>query len=205
MRPEERKNILELHLKKCLELKMRTKIDSATPWNYLNFPESDMKTKGLAVMRSFIDDHLDAFIKRCITVLPYFSKVDSDSIGTNNHTPIAASFIDLLSYLEENGFPGPKQFAKPLNFWSGSVARVKAFQDTHGVSDSGLPSISVMFDLCKSIHDIQGNYDFYILTLSTAISRVFAMHARGVANVYLNSEKISEEAGLTSHNGFWLT
>lgn len=187
-----------------LASKMPGKLRSGSK-GYFHFPTSEAEEENKKQQQKiFVATLLDEFSKQCVAALSGFTAEDSDSVITNNPTGRALKFLSLLTFLESNGFSTPRQFAKPLSFWSGRIAQEKAFQETAGISDSRVPAISVMFDVCQSLQEIQGRYDAYILILSAAISRIFALHTQGVVNVYLNSEKSSEAAGFTIPNNFWL-
>lgn len=200
----ENKHTTVLNIKPYLKKIMLTKLDENTYWTYINVPEGRKKSDVKSAIRTFIENNLDDFIQLCGEVLPYFSQQDSESIGSAHPTKNAVKFMELFSYLEEKGFPGPKQFNKPVNFWSGTIAQHKALSLSEHLSDSKIPVISAMFDVCGSILRVQQKYDDYISLLTSAVARIFASYAFDEANVYISSEKQLEHPGLTVSNIFWL-
>ncbi|QDP73342.1 hypothetical protein FOG18_12595 [Legionella israelensis] len=191
-------------IKPFLKEEMQAKLDENVRWTYISHPEHMEKSNVISAISYFIENKLDEFIDLCQDILPSFTQIDSESIGTEHPTEMAKKFIDLFDYLEKNGFPGATSFKKPVNFWSGEVARKKAFEAVHELSDSQVPSISIMFDVCRAIYKVQQTYDDFIILLTCSISRVFSSYAFNVANVYISSEKKSESAGITVSNNFWL-
>src|SRR3990167_1463257 len=198
-----RKEIIS-KIKPYLKKEMLAKLDKNAKWTYISIPEGKEKSDISAKISNFIENKLDHFIQLCQDVFPYFSQVDSESIGTVYPTEIAKKFIGLFHYLEDNGFPGPRAFNKPVSFWSGEAAKKKALEISTELSDSKVPSVSAMFDVCRAIHTVQQKYDNYIILLTSALSRVFSSYALGIANIYISSEKLSESPGLTVPNNFWL-
>lgn len=146
---------------------------------------------------------LDIFLQQCQSILPIFSTKDRDSLGTTYLTTTAREFLTLFAFLDENGIRTAKHFNKPLNFWSGEIAKKKALDIQTELSDSEVPAIAAMFDIVSAMQILQKKCCEHIALLNAAISRVFALHATGVANVYLTSEKATEEAGFTVSNAFW--
>jgi len=186
-----------------LKAKMLAKLDETQRWSYISVPEGMSRSELVSGMRSFIENNLSEFIGLCIQVLPHFSQQDSASIGTEYLTENATKFVDLFTYLEKNGFPGPRSYKRVKNFWSGEEARNRAAQSLDQISDNQIPAIAVMFDLCAAIQDIQRDYDHYLRFLSASISRVYAAHAHSIANVYMSSDKPCESPGFTVGNNFW--
>lgn len=180
------------------------KLDEKSEFTRLSVPAGREKSEALAKMKIFIEKHLDEFVKLCSDVLPVFSEKDSESISTEHPTENAKRFLGLFCYLEELGFAGPKDFNKPVNFWSGQDAMKKAFVKSDELSDSEVPSVSAMFSVCQAIQFVQQQYDDYITLLTSSVSRYFASFAKDVASIYLSSDKISESPGLTAPNNFWL-
>ncbi len=188
---------------RILKEKMRSKLDEQHRWTYVRVPEGVDRAEFIKRQQAFIDTGIPAFIDLCLAVLPSFNLHDSETIGAENPTENARKFMGLFAYLEANGFPGPSIYRKPVNFWSGEAARSRAVSLETELSDNQAPAIAVMFDLCEAIQDIQGEYNTWLRLLSASISRIFAMHAFGVANVYISSDKPCEDAGLTVGNNFW--
>lgn len=191
-------------IKSYLKKEMLAKLDENAKWSYMNIPEDRLKSDISAEILNFIEKNLDDFIQQCQAVLPYLSQADIESIGMEYPSEIAKKFVSLFYYLEENGFSGPRAFNKSVNFWSGQHAKIKALEASLELSDSKVPSISAMFDVCRAIHKVQQQYDDYITLLTSAVSRVFASYAFGATNIYISSEKLSESPGLTIPNNFWL-
>ena len=191
-------------IKPFLQAEMRKKLDPSARWSYCHLSETDAANDSFNQMHGFIDYHLDDFISRCTRVLPYLMHIDIESIGTESLTPIAKEFIALFDHLEKNGFAGVSAFDERITFWSGQVAKKKVIALDDEISDSKVPAVSVMFDVCRAIHQAQKKYDDYITLLTCATSRVFATNASEAVNVYISSEKVSELPGFTVPNNFWL-
>lgn len=186
-----------------LKARMLDKLDAGKRWSYVSVPDGVDGGKMLAAMRDFIEYKLDEFLNLCADVLPEFSLEDSETMTTGKLTARAAKFIQLFDYLEANGFPGPRMFGRPLYFWSGEAARNGAPKNALELSDNRIPAVAVMFDVCQCIVELYGKYDEHLCLLCTSISRYYAMHASGVVNVYLSSDKESEAAGFSVGNNFW--
>lgn len=199
---ERRKIIVNMKLE--LKALMLQKLDERTRGHYVMIPDNGERDQALAAMRDFIETKLDDFINRCADVLPFMTERDADSIGTLSQTKVASEFLELFGYLEKHGFYGVRIFNKPINFWSGRVAMRAALNASNELSDSQVPAICVMFDVCQVIRNSQGRYDDYITLLTSSVSRVFASSTLHNPNIYVSSEKEAEMTGFTTPNNFWL-
>ena len=190
---------LKEHFSKCL----REGLDKKNRWNYLYPTETLSEADLIKIFNQFIELHLDDFLAQSMLHLPTLNKNDIESIGTDSLTPTAQSLFHLVSFLEKKGFPGPSAYKKPLNFWSGQEARLKATSSAQELSDNKIPLISVMFALCRAIQNTQGTYTPFTGLFASAISRIYCSFATEEAQVYISSDKISEAPGFTVPNNFW--
>lgn len=189
-------------IKPLLKEIMTKKLDERTPWNYISIPDGKDKGQVLAMMSDFIENKLNEFLLLCLEVIPYFTQKDNESIGTLHPTENAQKFSALFACLDNHGFACTRAFNKPVCFWSGSEGKNKALTSSSEISDSKVPALAVMFDVCTLLHQKLDLCDIAILT--SAISRIFAACAQENANVYLSTAKLSETPGFTIPNNFWL-
>jgi hypothetical protein len=189
-----------------LKNNMLAKLNPLVPWSYCS---SKTSPDNLLKMRTFLENNLDDFIDKCIEVLPYLTQNDSDSLSSGQLTEHAEKFLGLVRLLEEHGFAHPKIGINPgefvINFWSGMKGREKAHAQANELSDSSVPSVCLLFDICSEIQkaEHQDNYLHLSSVLPEIISRVYASKAQGVVNVYVSSDKNSEDPGLKIGNNFW--
>ncbi|AHC55133.1 hypothetical protein D1R32_gp416 [Tunisvirus fontaine2] len=116
---------------------------------------------------------------------------DFVSVGTGEETDVALEFLRLVQENEPDiGKKGEHRF------WSGMEAKKQSVKGT--VSDADYPYISYLFGLCKE----NGQYSKQMVLVSFMISSCFAYFSRGVAHVFLSSDKPTEEAGLTTGTNF---
>jgi len=183
---------------------MLEKLNEKASWTYVSIPEGTSKEQSINAIRHFIENDFEDFVTRCAKVLPYLTDEDSESISSGNPTKIGIEFIALVTYLEQHGFFGVKDFKKTPNFWCGSIAKQRAYDAQGELSDSKVPAISVMFDVCRAIQQTQGHYDDYITLLTNSVCRVFATSVTSTPSIYISSDKESEMPGFTIPNNFWL-
>lgn len=200
----ERRRAVIAQLETPLREMMLQKLNPDVRWSYLNFPEGRNRATSKLAMQQFIENNLPEFIARCQAVLPQLTELDAESLSQKKLTENAQQFIDIFAWLETVGFLGIRDFGQPINFWCGEEARQYATTRQNEVSDSRIPSIALMFDVCRLIHRAQNQYDDYIMLLGFCVSRFYTSHASNDVNIYLSSDKLSELPGLTVNNHFWM-
>lgn len=202
---QERLSILSKIKDNFLLKEMQRKLLPESTPNYLSMPANVDPSLQITQLQHFVENDLEEFIEKCKQVLPYFSEEDEISIDTGYLTDHARGFLDLITYLSEKGFYTAEQLGQPINFWSGKIAMDKAFDDPNALSAIQIPALAVMIDVTRAIFHIteKQNYDHFTMILTRAFLRVFAQSATGIANVYIDSQKISELPGLTVGGFFW--
>lgn len=186
-------------IKFCLKQKLLAKQHSE---QVFIVPNNKNKAEMLTNLKELAEQYLDDFLTQCSAALPAFSENDLASLHFVP-TVNAKHFIELLNFLAKKGIPTPQDYQQPFNFWCGQVARQKALSVNGTLCDSQIPAIAILFDVVKSIQEIQGKCDDYIVLLNSAVSQLYARAARDEVNVFINSDKDSEIAGLTVGNAFW--
>lgn len=191
-------------VKDRLQKVMEEKLNPTTRYHYCHYDEGKDPRVQMEKMREFIQsDKLNSFIEKTVQILSLFRRDDMDSIGTRDETQVAKAFKSLVRELEAEGFSNGE--GKPRNFWSGDLARGIAYADEGFLSDSKIPTISVLFDLCWLIQQSEADSkrnDLYSL-LPSAISSLYALDAKDPIHVFLSSNKSSEPPALQAGNHFW--
>lgn len=203
MKGNTKENLLKIKKSGQLHEIMLSKLSIDEAYNYV---KHNKDKANITKMRNFIQSGgLDKFIDLCIEIFPKLTQEDCDSIGCKEMTENAKEFLKLVQILEQHGFKHPPLGEFTINFWSGIDARKKAHEQKNELSDSDIPSICVLFDICALLQRIDNEKRSPTL-LPQMISRAYAVKAQGqaIANVYLSSIKQSEPSGLKAGNCFWL-
>lgn len=194
--------IIDEARKEKLKQRMLSKLNRQSRWSYLPvyLPKGISELALIQGMKNFIENLLDVAIEKSAAVLPRFSEQDSELIGMGEPTVNVLKLYELLSFLENNGFPGPEKFAKPINFYSGKDAQYKAYHISSELSliEGMIPAFTVIYDLWYAVQD-KPQSELIFCTLS----RLLASFASGEVNIYLSSNNFGERAGLTAGSYFW--
>jgi hypothetical protein len=195
------RNTIDTEKKKKLQERMYKKLDKNTPWSYIPkyLPANTSEQMLIEKMKYLIDHLLNQAVELSTPVLATFSHQDCDSIGTNSITENACRFLEIITFLENNGFPGPISFAKPINFFSGNEAKKRAYHSQNELSliEGMIPCFTVLYDLWYAAQQ-KPNTSLMFCTLS----KVLAYYAKGTVNVYL-SDNLGKPAGLVVGSYFW--
>ena len=149
------------------------------------------------------DEKMQNFIREFLKVTLNFGPTDVEYLGTAKETPNGTAFRKLMQKLEDNGFYGTR--GENLNFWSGDSAFDKASNIPDEISSAKVPNMALMFDMTGLINGMQDTLDFKIPgEITQALSRWYAMGAKGSVNIYISSNKASEGPALTMGNNFWI-
>ncbi len=165
------------------------------------FESNEQRKNVIENMEKFIasDPLLEQLLMDFFEIGQQFTEQDLESLGTGaKESPLAKRFSTLYQALQENGFYGTR--GEKINFWSGSYAMEIAQLRNDELSSTKIPS----FMLIWLIHDLMSEAEYEITySFACAISKCFSINAKGAVNVYISSDKTSEEAGLKVHNYFW--
>lgn len=178
-------------------------------FHYSHFPStmaSEEKTKEKEKMKDFLskaDTALAAFINKFVELSFKLTSADIDLLGTDKETKNGQAVIALLTELEKNGFSGTRN--ENLNFWSGKYGADKAESTPGEISCSEVPSISVLFSLYNMVSDYLDEEKGASIPnfLQEALSKLYALKAKGHVNVYISARNRADEARLTIGNNFW--
>ena len=109
------------------------------------------------------------------------------SICTENATERAKHFELVVKNIEVTNLP-------PC-FWCCMEGRKRAMLCEGFMTDQGYTNIKRLFDFCsQSKH----KYEHFMVQFSFAISRLFASYARGIAHVFIGTDKKNEKPGLVT-------
>lgn len=171
-------------------------------YHYTHLPKGIDEKQRTAIMnrmQKFIESaSFDKFVAEFLEVVQGFSQADLDSLGQSTATENAVKLIRLWQVLKENGFSDAK--GENINFWSGEEGQYRAKTTPGETSSSDIPTLSVMFDLIGNFSDANIKISNRI---SEGLSKMFALQANTRVNVYISSNKETEESALTAGNNFW--
>jgi hypothetical protein len=124
---------------------------------------------------------------------------DIKTIGSKKPTQLAKEFELCFDMLNAVGFYHVN--GRPINFWSGDLAKKKAEEVPTSLSDSNVPAIAVMMELGRLL---QEKLPETALVLFSGSSAVFATKAQGHCICY-NASSFNEQEGFvwTAGNFHW--
>lgn len=160
---------------------------------------TDQKAEALK-RQGFLNGHSKPSFKDFFTqmkdLLMRSNSKDVDSLITSQPTTQAKEFLSCLEVLNAAGFYNVN--GKPINFWSGPEAQIRANTELTSLSDSNVPAITIMIHLGTLLGKKIPNRDYFKF-LGGASSAAFAAQAKGVVRVF-NSRNGRNE-GLVYNEG----
>lgn len=144
------------------------------------------------------------FVGQSVIAVSRLTQEDYESIGTKKETQNIIALREALAALEKNGIRGIPSEGR-VALWCGQTSREtlgkKMVVDPSAeYADLNTPAFEFLFGLVVDSFIERG---VSMPKAISAISGLFASHAHEVVNVYLSSDRSSEEAGLTEDNHFW--
>ncbi len=173
------------------------------PFTYKN---AELTTTEIQKRSDFLDetkDNFEKFYQTLIEVLIKIKPEDIQTIASENESAHFKHFTDCYHSLDLEGFYSVN--GKPIQFWSGQVAKNKIIADQSQYSDSDIPAISVMYKLNHFIQaEEKRRGSFFLKRLLAELNTAyFASQAKGIVNIYLATNKEKEKSGITIGNYFW--
>lgn len=196
-----------LHLNKDLYIEINKHKAHFQSLHFSHFPNNIMEDEELfdlaqKKMQEFISS--ESFVKvfrDLLKIINDFKQVDVDNLAGPNETENGKALTLALKTLTDNGFYSTR--GEVLNFWSGNTAQFKADSILTELACSKVPSMLIIFDFMAYLKYVKKRQINEIIT--EALSKIFALDAKGNVNVYLSANKASENACIIVGNNFWNT
>jgi hypothetical protein len=144
--------------------------------------------------------HFDHFFNELIENIARLDENDIEKLGRPDVTPKGKAFYQCMNLLNESGFYHAN--GRPINFWSGEEAHLKAEKTPTSLADTNISSICILIALANSLAKY-GEISAWskLIRISSAF---FASQATDSVELYISSDESNKtKLGLTADNFFW--